>query len=86
MNGAFNACATLVLYRRFVPDLVLDSIGRDRVTLFFAVPTIYIALLNMDLSGYDLSSLRYEFSAAATMPREISAQWTERFGRSVHEG
>ena len=86
MNGAFNACATLVLYRRFVPDLVLDSIGRDKVTLFFAVPTIYIALLNMDLSEYDLSSLRYEFSAAATMPREISAQWTERFGRSIYEG
>ena len=86
MNGAFSACATLVLYRRFIPDLVLDSIGRDKVTLFFAVPTIYIALLNMDLSKYDLSSLRYEFSAAATMPREISAQWTERFGRSIYEG
>ena len=86
MNAAFNACATLVLYRRFVPDLVLDSIARDKVTLFFAVPTIYIGLLNMDLAKYDLSSLRYEFSAASTMPREISAQWTERFGRSVYEG
>ena len=86
MNAAFNACATLVLYRRFVPDLVLESIARDRVTLFFAVPTIYIGLLNMDLSRYDLSSLRYEFSAAATMPREISSQWSERFGRSIYEG
>jgi long-chain acyl-CoA synthetase len=86
MNAAFNACTTLILYRRFVPDMVLDSIARDKVTLFFAVPTIYISLLNMDLSKYDLSSLRYEFSAAATMPREISAQWTERFGRSVYEG
>ncbi len=86
MNAAFNACTTLVLYRRFVPDTVLDSVARDKVTLFFAVPTIYIGLLNMDLSQYDLSSLRYEFSAAATMPREISAQWTERFGRSIFEG
>ena len=86
MNAAFNACATLVLYRRFVPDLVLDSIARDKVTHFFAVPTIYIGLLNMDLSKHDLTSLRYEFSAAATMPREISAQWTERFKRSIFEG
>jgi long-chain acyl-CoA synthetase len=86
MNGAFNACATLVLYRRFIPDLVLDSIARDKVTHFFAVPTIYIGLLNMDLSKHDLTSLRYEFSAAATMPREISAQWTERFKRSIFEG
>lgn len=86
MNGTFTACATLSMYRRFVPDVVLDSIGRDNITMFFAVPAIYIALLNMDLSKYDLSSIRYEFSAASTMPREISAQWTERFGRPVYEG
>jgi long-chain acyl-CoA synthetase len=54
--------------------------------MFFAVPTIYINLLNMDLSPYDLSSIRYDFSAAATMPQEISARWTERFGRPVYEG
>ncbi|MFL5802593.1 MAG: long-chain-fatty-acid--CoA ligase [Roseiflexaceae bacterium] len=86
MNATFNACATLVLYRRFIPDQVLDSIGRDRVTMFFAVPTIYINLLNMDLSKYDLSAIRYDFSAAATMPQEISRRWTERFGRPVYEG
>lgn len=86
MNATFNACATLALYRRFVPDAVLSSIERERVTMFFAVPTIYIGLLNMDLGKYDLSSIRYEFSAAATMPQEISRRWTERFGRPVYEG
>jgi long-chain acyl-CoA synthetase len=86
MNATFNACATLALYRRFVPDQVLPSIQRDRVTMFFAVPTIYINLLNMDLSAFDLSSIRYDFSAAATMPQEISRRWTERFGRPVYEG
>jgi long-chain acyl-CoA synthetase len=86
MNGAITACATIVMYRRFVPDVVLGSIGQDKVTMFFAVPAIYIALLNMDLSKYDLSSIRYEFSAASTMPREISSQWTEKFGRPIYEG
>jgi long-chain acyl-CoA synthetase len=86
MNGAFTACATLVLHRRFLPDRVLESIQRDRVTMFFGVPTIYTALLNTDLSTYDLSSIRYEFSAAATMPQEISRRWSERFGRPVYEG
>jgi len=86
MNGAFTACATLVLHRRFLPDRVLESIQRDRVTMFFGVPTIYTALLNTDLSPYDLSSIRYEFSAAATMPQEISRRWSERFGRPVYEG
>ncbi len=86
MNSTFLTCATLALYRRFAPDQVLDSVARDRITMFFAVPTIYINLLNMDLSKFDLSSIRYEFSAAATMPQEISRRWTERFGRPVYEG
>ena len=84
MNGTFLACGTLVLHRRFIPDQVVASIKNDGVTMFFAVPTIYIALLNMDLSADDIPSIRYEFSAAATMPQEISAQWTERFGRPVY--
>ncbi|MBI4770271.1 MAG: long-chain fatty acid--CoA ligase [Chloroflexi bacterium] len=86
MNATFTACGTLVLHRRFAPGPVLDSIQRDRVTMLFAVPTVYINLLNMDLSKWDLSSLRYDFSAAATMPQEISRRWTERFGRPVYEG
>jgi long-chain acyl-CoA synthetase len=86
MNAAFQACATLVLHRRFIPEEVLDSIQRNRVSMFFAVPTIYIGLLNMPLPHEALASVRYEFSAASTMPREISARWTERFGRPVYEG
>ena len=86
MNATFLACATLVLHRRFVPDQILASIRNDSVTMFFAVPTIYIHLLNMDVDPADLASIRYEFSAAATMPQEISARWTERFGRPVYEG
>ena len=72
MNAAFTAGTALVLHRRFVPDLVLASIARERVTMFFAVPTIFINLLNGDLARHDLASIRYEFSAAATMPQEIS--------------
>ena len=86
MNAAVQAGATIVLFRRFVPDPVLEAIARERVTLFFGVPTIFIGLLSMDLSKYDLSSIRYEMSAAATMPEEISRRWTERFGRRVYEG
>lgn len=86
LNAAILAGATVCLFRRFVPDVVLDAIQRDRHTLFFGVPTIFIALLSMDLSKWDLSSIRYEMSAAATMPEEISRRWTERFGRRVYEG
>lgn len=89
-NFILNACvlagATVVLFRRFVPGVVLKAIGEERVTVFFGVPTIFIGVLAADLSSYDLSSLRFEMSAAATMPEEISRRWTERFGRRIHEG
>ena len=86
MNACVLAGATLVLFRRFVPDAVLKAVADEKITMFFGVPTIFIGLLSLDLSGYDLSSLRYEMSAAATMPEEISRRWHERFGRRIFEG
>lgn len=86
MNATFTAGGTLVMHRRFILDEVLNSIQQHRVTMFFAVPTIFITLLNTDLFKYDLSSIRYDFSAAATMPQEISRAWTERYGRRIYEG
>jgi len=86
MNAGFVAGATLVLFRRFVPDAVLDEIQRQRVTMFFAVPTIYITLLGANVPKARLASIRYYFSAAATMPKEISRRWTQTYGPAVHEG
>ncbi len=86
MNPSILAGSTLVLFQRYVPEEVLAAIGSERITHFFAVPAIFIALLSADLSPYDLSSIRYEMSAAATLPEEISRRWTERFGRRVYEG
>ncbi len=86
MNSAFAKCATLVLHRRFEPEPVLGAIASHKVTMLFAVPTIFIHFLNMDTSRYDLSSLRYCFTAAATMPLETALQWKDKFGMPIHEG
>lgn len=86
MNSCFEVGATLALWRRFVPDRVLEDIRREGVTLFFAVPTIYIGLLNAGVPAERFGSVRYYFSAAATMPEEISRRWTEKYERVVHEG
>ena len=86
MNACFLAGSTLVLHRRFVPDAVLGSIASDQVSMFFGVPSIYVSLLNLELKLDQLVSIRYWFSAAATMPQEISRRWTERFGRPIYEG
>ncbi len=86
MNGCFEAGATLVLWRRFVPEQVLEDVRKEKVTMFFAVPTIYIALLNAGVAKEKLASIRYYFSAAATMPEEISRRWADAFGQRVYEG
>ena len=86
MASAFAAGASIVLHRRFDRDGVLTSIARDRVSMFFAVPTIYIMLLSDGVRAERMQGVRYFFSAAATMPVEVAARWTEIFGIPIHEG
>src|SRR5207237_7969225 len=70
MNTGFASGATLVLHRRFEPDRILESVVSDRVNMFFAVPTIYISLLNAGVDPARFPSVRYYFSAAAARPRQ----------------
>jgi long-chain acyl-CoA synthetase len=86
MNSAFSAAAAVVLHRRFDREQILESIKRDGVTMFFAVPTIYIMLLDAGVDPEALSNIRYFFSAAATMPVEVAERWKEVFGKPIYEG
>jgi long-chain acyl-CoA synthetase len=87
MNASVNAASTLVLQERFVPDDVVAAIRDEGITIFYGVPTMYIYLLNDSRVTRDLvSGLRMCFSAAATMPQEVSERWHERLGLNVVEG
>jgi amino acid adenylation domain-containing protein len=60
---------TLVLERSFTfPAAVLKIMERERVTGFPGVPTLFAILLQLDLSGFDLSALRYLTNTAANLP------------------
>lgn len=60
---------TLVLENSFAfPARVLERIEQERVTGLPGVPTLYAMLLSMDLSPFDLSSLRYLTNTAAALP------------------
>ena len=66
---AFKLGATLVLERSFTyPGAVLERIGEEGVTGFPIVPTIAALLLQLDLSQFDLGSLRYVTNTAAALP------------------
>ena len=67
MTFAFGG--TLILEKSFAfPAAILKRIEAERVTGFPGVPTIYSMLLQMDLSQFDLSSLRYLTNTAAALP------------------
>ena len=78
MTFRFNG--TLVLERSFVyPAAVLKRIEAERVTGFPGVPTIFAILLQMDLSKYDLSSIRYITNTAAALPPDHIMAIREQF-------
>jgi long-chain acyl-CoA synthetase len=86
LNATLFAGATLVLQRRFVPDDALATCERHRVSMFFGVPTVYIALLAHPRSSAALRAVRYFFSAAAILPTHVERTWHERTGLHIHEG
>lgn len=75
---AFQFGGTVVLERSFTyPHSVLETLVRERVTGFPLVPTIAAMLLQMDLSNYDLSCLRYLTNTGAALPTEHIAKLRE---------
>lgn len=77
---AFKFGGTLVLERSFTyPAAILKRIEEERVTGFPGVPTIYAMLLQMDLSEFDLSSLRYLTNTAAALPPSHIQQLRAKF-------
>jgi len=65
----FKFGGTLVLERSFTyPAAILKRMEAERVTGFPGVPTVFVLLLQLDLTPYDLSSLRYLTNTAAALP------------------
>ena len=62
-------------------------IGRDEVTVFEGVPTMYAGMLNApDASSYDVSSLRTCISGGSAMPVEVMKSFEKTFDCMVLEG
>jgi len=76
----FKFGGMLVLERGFAyPAQVLNRMVEERVTGFPGVPTIFAILLRMDLSSYDLTSLRYLTNTAAALPPSHIQELRDKF-------
>lgn len=85
VNSTIYSGGCVVLQPSFALDKVIDAIQRNLVTKFYAVPTIYIRLLALENLKEKLSSLRYCFSAAASMAAELVREWKTRMDLDIHE-
>ena len=87
MNGLLSNGVTVLTMQRFDMVEALESVQRDRVTRFFAVPPIILGLANAPIvDDYDLSSLIQVFSGAAPLGWELAEKAAERVGCEVVQG
>jgi acyl-CoA synthetase (AMP-forming)/AMP-acid ligase II len=77
--------ARLVLLDRFTPAEALRLVTEERVTILPGMPTHFTLLLDaLDGGAYDLGSLRWAVSAAATLPRPLVERIYDRLGTEIH--
>jgi long-chain acyl-CoA synthetase len=85
MNATVFSGGGLVVQPAYNLEKVLEAIDRHQVTKFYAVPTVYIRLLRLpDLRG-KMGSVRYCFSAAASMATEVVREWKAQTGLNIYE-
>ena len=78
---------TLLLMPRVNLDALMDMVARYRATSLIGVPALYRMILEHDrLDKYDLSSLKYVFSAGDVLPEEVGRRWRNRFGDNLYQG
>ncbi|MGG1396659.1 fatty acid--CoA ligase [Bacillus salipaludis] len=77
-----SGCRNVILHQ-FNPQKVLELISQEKVTKFFAAPTMWNMLLQEDLSQYNLKSLKLGLYGAAPMAPSLVHACHDRLGISL---
>lgn len=91
MNLGILAGSSLVLVPKFDPETVLTLLGKEKVSIFCGVPTMYWALLNYPgKDKFDIveiaKHLRLGVSGGSSLPVKVLEGFQEAFGVKVLEG
>ena len=87
MNASVCQGCTMILVPRWDRDVVAQCIQRYRISVWPAVPTMVVDLLNHpQLASFDFSSLRVLFGGGSSMPRAVADKLFEVCGVSFLEG
>ena len=78
---------TNILVQSFEPDLILELIEKESVTVFFGVPTMFQMLIDSpNFPATDFSSVRFMVSGGAPLSRDILETFQTRKSIRIWEG
>lgn len=87
MNLSVMMANKIILLPKFDAKEVLQTIDKEKPTMFPGAPTIYVGLIHHpELKKYDLSSIEACISGSASLPLEVSEQFERETGGSLVEG
>lgn len=87
LTGGFLACGgTQVIMERFDLLQSLDLCEKHKVTYYFAVPPIVLALANAPVDLSKMKSVKFVFSGAAPLPMDPARKLQEKTGITVVQG
>jgi long-chain acyl-CoA synthetase len=86
MNPTILCGGCLELMHGFDMERVLWLLDRNRLTRFYAVPTVFTRLLNAPDISRKFEKVRYCFSGGAAMAAGTLKQWKELTGITIADG
>jgi len=83
----FTCRGSNILIRSFDPDLILDLMDQEKVSLFFGVPTMFQMLIDSPkFSATSFEHIRFMVSGGAPMSRDIFDIFKEQKNIRIWEG
>jgi long-chain acyl-CoA synthetase len=86
LNVGFRRGAAVLLLPRFDPDEALRLMVRHDATIFTAVPTMFLGLVQAATRSDERPHLKYAVSGGAALPVPLLEAFEKAFGAPVHEG
>jgi fatty-acyl-CoA synthase len=83
----FQCRGVNILIQSFDPDLILDLIAREGVTVFFGVPTMFQMLIeSAKFASTDFSAIRFMVSGGAPLGHDILETFKKQKSIRIWEG
>lgn len=86
LNIAFRVGASVILLPRFDADEALALMVAHGATVFTAVPTMYVGMLEAARRSASRPPLRYAVSGGAALPVAVLEAFAAAYDAEVHEG